>query len=255
MDWAERRRFTIGAILIAVVLVVLAIALTAVVYEAPSCVDNKQNQSETGIDCGGPCTNLCTAQQEPPVTPVPRLLRNSAGRTDLIASIENRNSDAAAKRVPYTIKLYDANLTFIKEIKGFVDLPPRSIVPLFIPGVAFGGDLGMRASLEIVASEVAWYTLATDPRVIPKVESSPPSGSSSAPRIEATLTNTSLTTLANVHVVALVRDTTSGNVIAASETVVPTIAPQGKAVATFTWNEPFASPSVRVEILPVIPLP
>lgn len=75
------------------------------------------------------------------------------------------------------------------------------------------------------------------------------------PRVVAVLTNPSISTMVRVPVVALVRDTSTGNVVAASQTVVPVIAPQGTAEALFTWNEPFRASSVRVEVLPVVPLP
>jgi hypothetical protein len=255
MDWASQRRFTIVAIIIAVALVILAVTLTATLYAPPSCVDHKQNQDEFGIDCGGSCPYLCNVQEEPPSTPTPRLLRNSAGRTDLVASVQNRNNSAAAKNIPYVIKLYDADLSFVRSIEGTLDLPPRATVPIFIPGVAFGGRPGIHASLEIASTSAKWYTMTADPRILPKVAVKPPSGTIAAPRIEAVLSNQSLTTLSKVHVVALVHDGLNGNVIAASETVIPVIYPQAMATAVFTWNEPFSSSSVTVEVLPVIPLP
>ena len=255
MNWAAQRRFTIVAILVAVALVILAIILTATFYKAPSCVDNKQNQDEVGVDCGGSCPYLCTSQEEEPSTPTPRLLINSAGRVDLVAQVQNRNSDAAAKDVPYAVKIYDSNLTFVKEITGYVDLPPRATVPVFIPGVVYGGQPGMRASLSIASTSVNWYRVAGDPRIVPKIDVQPPSGTTSAPRVGVVLSNATLSTLTNVRLVAYVRNSLNGNVVAASATVVPMLAPQGSATAIFTWNEPFAAGAVSVEVLPVIPLP
>jgi len=255
MNWAAQRRFTIVATLIAVAIVVFAVVFAVSFYAPPSCVDNKQNQEEYGVDCGGPCPYLCGTQAVEPSTPAPRLLRNSTGRVDLVASVQNRNSDAAAKDVPYTVRIYNADLTFVKAVEGTIDLPPRATVPVFIPGVVYGGELGTRATLSIASSSVNWYRVEADPRVVPRVDVQPLGGTLAAPRVNATLYNPTLTALFEVRLIALVRDTATGNVVAASATVVPALAPQDRAYATFTWNEPFAAQAVSVEVLPVIPLP
>lgn len=254
MHWATRRRLTIGAALVVAVLMALALFLTVALYQPPSCVDHAQNQDEEGIDCGGSCAYLCRAGEEAPITPVPRLLRNASGRSDLVASIENRNSDAAAKNVSFSVKVYDAQFAFVREITGSLDLPPRTVMPIFIPGVAGASEGEMHASLEIATSTLHWVRVAGDPRIVPVVAHTQLSGTTTAPRVEAILTNPSITSLSRIPVVALVRDTASGNVIAASQTVV-TIVPQGETKAIFTWNEPFKSLSVRIEVIPVVPLP
>ncbi len=255
MDWAKKRRITIALILGAVFIAILAAILVASLYEAPSCVDRTQNQEEEGIDCGGPCSLLCTVKQIPPNTPNPRVLRNSSGRSDLVALVENVNVDVAAKNVPYTIQLFTHDLNFIKEIKGQIDLPPRSTVPIFIDGVLSGGPAGTRATLSIATSSTRWFAMPTDKRNIPRVARTSIAGSTAAPRIEAVLTNDSIIAIRNMIVIALVRDATTGNIVAASRTKVQEVPAQGSATALFTWNEPFVSVSVRTEIIPIIPLP
>ena len=54
----------------------------------------------------------------------------------------------------------------------------------------------------------------------------------------------------NTTLVATIFDE-AGNAIAASQTFVPTLSSQGTAPLTFTWNQAFAAPVARVEILPV----
>ncbi len=253
--WAAQRRLTILLILGAVVLLVIAGISFKVFYTAPSCFDTKQNQDEEGIDCGGSCPYRCTAQEVAPTVLFTQTLRNSTGRTDIIASIENKNIDVAAKNVPYSVKLYSSTQNLIKEVRGILDLPPRATVPVFIPGVVSNGQVVAHAFLEIPDSAPQWFAVMNDPRVVPKA--SPPTlgGTPSAPRIEAVLTNQSLTTnLLNVHAVVIVHDVT-GNIIAASETVLPSIPAQGRATALFTWNEAFPGVASLIEVVPVVLLP
>lgn len=236
-----------------VVVAIIASGLTLVFYKAPSCTDNKQNQDEAGVDCGGSCAYLCTMQVAPPTVLYALPLINSSGRTDLIARIENKNQTAAAKGVPYSVKLYTTNLAFIKEVTGTVDLPPRSSVPLFIPGIASGAEV-VRVTFSIAPSAPQWFTVVQDPRIVPTVAHTKLIGTPEAPRVEADLMNPSIRPLTSVHAVVLVHGT-SGNVIAASETILPTIPAQGQATALFTWNEAFPGTPSLVEVVPVVGMP
>lgn len=253
MRWATKRRLIVGAIIVGVLLIIGAAAVTISVYEPPSCVDRKQNQDEEDIDCGGSCPYLCTTRQEAPVTPLPRLLKGANGRIDLVASIENRNFEAAAKDVKFVIRIYDEQLALVREIKDSIDLPPRTLMPIFIPGVATDGAT-LRASLEVDMASLRWYEISDDPRILPIVTQTILGGTAAAPRVETTLTNPSVARLIRIPVIALIRDNATSNVIAASKTVV-TLESQADAKATFTWNEPFDTPSVRIDIIPVVALP
>ena len=79
-------------------------------------------------------------------------------------------------------------------------------------------------------------------------------GSTSSPRVTATLSNPDVAPMRNIRVIAIVRDL-SGNAIGVSETLIQTIPALGKATATFTWNAPFKGVPVSIQALPVIPLP
>ena len=96
--------------------------------------------------------------------------------------------------------------------------------------------------------------MADDPRTIPTVLSTTRGGTTNAPLIQAVLANPSGQALSNVRVIVFVHDAHT-DVIAASQTVVPTIPAQGHAVASFTWNNKFSSAPASIEVVPIIPLP
>jgi len=253
MSWAARRRFIILLIVGAIVVAFLATVLISTFYKTPSCTDGVQNQSETGIDCGGSCLYLCVAEVQLPTILFTKALTNSAGRTDVVALIENKNATAAAKNVPYTITLYGSEQEILRVIDGTIDLPPNTRVPVYLAGAVSGQEV-TSAFLEIVASAPQWFTLVTDPRIVPTVVSVARSGSTQAPRVETVITNPSTTELANVRLVVLIEDAEKG-VIAASETIVPALPAQGKASAVFTWNSAFVGVPASIAVMPVIPLP
>ncbi|OYV27694.1 MAG: hypothetical protein B7W98_01260, partial [Parcubacteria group bacterium 20-58-5] len=166
----------------------------------------------------------------------------------------NKNINAAARNVPYTITIYGTKQIILQTLSGTLDLPPGATATVYIPGARTGKQTVVSAFLTIAPSAPAWFTMTNDPRTIPGVSNTTESGSPDAPRIDAVLTNGSAAPLSGVQVVVLVRNV-QGSVIAASQTVVPTIPAQGQATATFTWNNAFPDAPASIEVVPVIPLP
>lgn len=254
MSWAAQRKLVIALIVGAIVVAFLTIVIISALYKTPSCSDGVQNQNEAGIDCGGPCAHLCTDLQQPPTVLFTKVLDNGAGRTDVVALVQNKNPNAAAKNVPYAITLYSASHVFLQTLSGTIDLPPSAITPVYVTGVNSGNQKVASAFLEVAASAPQWFSMTTDPRIIPMVLNTTSSGVTGAPRIEATLANPSATALSNVRALVLILNAQK-SVIAASETVVPTIPAQGQATAIFTWNSAFESMPTLIQVLPIIPLP
>lgn len=253
MTWATRRKIFVGTILGSIVVASAAIIFIATVYETPSCIDGAQNQDEVGIDCGGSCPYLCTNEQAAPTVLFTKALSNGSGRIDIIASIENKNLTAAARNVPYRVRVYGATQNVIREVTGTIDLPPGATQPVFIPGVASSRDTVTRAFLEIDPKAPRWFMLSPDARVVPLVSNTRFGGTQQTPRVEATLTNVTANEMRDVVVVVLIHDV-QGSVIGASSTVIPRIDPQGKAVALFTWNGPFEGTPTLIEAIPLVPL-
>ncbi|MFZ1074834.1 MAG: hypothetical protein WAN50_00455 [Minisyncoccia bacterium] len=254
MSWATKRRLFILLIIGSVVAAFLAVVLIATFYKSPSCSDGVQNQGETGIDCGGPCPYRCALDEQPPVVLFTQVLPNN-GRTDIIASVENKNIDAAAKDVPYTIALYDANHAHLRDISGMFDLPAAQSVPIFVPNVFADTQIVVASAfLTVDPSAPKWFSMTNDPRIVPSVSNITQTGTAAAPRIEAVLSNPSATLLNDVLTIVVVKDM-QGNVIAASQTIVPLIPAQGQATATFTWNGAFSTTTASIQVTPIIPFP
>ncbi len=254
MSWALRRRLIVTIIVGALIVSFLAVVLISALYKAPSCTDGVQNQGEQGIDCGGPCAYLCTALMEPPTVLYTQAIGNGEGRIDVVATVENKNLSAAAKRVPYSIQLFNAKQQLVKNVQGYLDLPPGATVPVYIPGMSSGAANSLNAFLTVSSDAINWYTATRDPRIVPTISNVRAAGSTSAPRVAAVMTNPGLVVLANVRAVVLVRND-KGDVIAASQTVVASLPPGGTAPIVFTWGAAFSGVPASIEIDPIIPLP
>ncbi len=87
---------------------------------APSCFDKKQNQNETGIDCGGVCGTVClpAGLQKIEIINQVKVFSLAAGRIELLAKIQNANAGLAARSFGYHFDLYGEDNTFIRAIPG-----------------------------------------------------------------------------------------------------------------------------------------
>lgn len=250
LDWAKRMRLMIVGGIAAVTFLLVAGVAIAVFYKVPTCTDQKLNQDEEGIDCGGSCLRICTAQVASPVVLFARPL-SVLGRTDVVAYIQNPNKNAQAKNAPYSIELYGADAILITRVTGTVDIPAGKTVPLFVRAVTKGSVVA-RAFVTLPTDTIVWNKTAgvyTSPEV---KDASLSEGN--APRIAARIENTTFDPFFEVRAIGVVFDA-EGNVIAASETLVPVLKAQSSFPVTFTWNEPFATPAARFEVVPVVRLP
>lgn len=241
------------AIIGGVVLIAAGVFAYLTLHKAPSCMDGKQNADEEGVDCGGSCTYLCSAGLVNPSALFVRSIRTASGRTDVIAYIKNPNLSAAAKGVPYTIELYNAAHAVIASRDGIADLAPASDTVVYIPNFFSGGEAVDRAFLSFTDASYQWFRYDAPPQV-PAIANPQVTGTAAAPRVEAKITNPFPTTLRNIKLFATVFDS-EGNAIAASQTLIPELPPQGQTSAVFTWNEPFAGEVSRIEVKPAVPLP
>ncbi|MDP3014834.1 MAG: hypothetical protein Q8N28_00195 [bacterium] len=82
---------------------------------AATCFDNRQNQSETGIDCGGPC-QACEIKTL--ILPEVSWLKYfpTDSQTVIAAEIKNSNLNYAADYFSYTVDVYDNGGVKIKSL-------------------------------------------------------------------------------------------------------------------------------------------
>ena len=250
MDWAHSRRLTVIGVLIAGVITVLAILAFAIFYKTPTCTDRTMNGGETGVDCGGPCQAVCSAEAQPASVRFARVLQQS-GRNDLIAYIDNPNTDAYAPQADLLVDIYrEDGHTLQKRVR--LPLPSRTATPLFITDIA--NSAVQRAFVSFASGSPMWVKGTGGTEAMPKASNISVADVSGRPSITATVTNPIAYPEHTVPFIATVF-AADGTIIAASQTVVPLIPAQGSASVVFTWNEAFSQPYARIEIVPVLALP
>ncbi len=251
-EWSLRRKRIIFSFSLFCLVLLIGVPLFFFLHKAPTCSDGSQNGDESGVDCGGSCKLLCKAESLPLITKGDaRVLRVATSTYEVVASVENPNVGANVLRASFTFKVFAASSTVpIKVIEGETYIPKSSTFVLFEGPFDLGDKTPARATLDWDRDTLVWQRdMSKAPNL--NIDRSIISNLGSSPRLEARLHNDSLEDVRNIELVALIYDE-RGNIIGSSKTFVDTLYPGGDSPLVFTWPNPFAATSTRVEILPRI---
>lgn len=246
MSWAARRQFLYAMVALVIVLGIAGWAGYAVFSTTSTCMDGKQNQNETGVDCGGACSRLCADVARAPVIKWSRAFRSGPNLYTLAAYVENNNPGASAMRVPYAFRLFDDKNLLILEKNGVADLPPMQTVPVVETGVDVGNRTVARAFLEFSKVPV-WNR--TDAAKLPSVRITAQELAGDASRLSSTVVNEGNSDARNITLIAVLFDK-NGTAQAASKSFIERIPRGGSQTVVFTWPEP-AQNIVRAEVTAV----
>jgi hypothetical protein len=247
--WAAKKRSIIILSVSVIGFVFFSIYIVIKMYQPPSCYDNKMNQEEVGIDCGGPCALMCSSQ----IFPVKTLWTRSFEVTDsmwsLISYAENPNPASFSHKADYKFRLFDRDDILIKEVEGSTFLTHDPIVPVFEGRVDVADWVPYRTEFEWVGTPV-WYRIENVYEVA--IEEKTLTNTAERPTIQARLVNKEPYLLEDIEVIAIVYGIDK-NAIAVSKTYVDRLSPRGKRNIVFSWPNPFAKEAERIQIVTRIP--
>ncbi len=235
-QWAFWRRVQYGSVFSFFLMMFFGWIYMANFYQPANCFDNKQNGSESGVDCGGKCVRICAIDVLEPQVLWAKSFKVSGSQYNAVAYVENKNVIAASPEVRYTFFLYEKGQVIVKR-SGVTVLPPNSESPIFEARIDTGGRVPDKTELVIEPPEL-WQP-AVDTRKQFRVVNRQLFDADGRPRLEATIENTELFESKNVEVVATLFDT-SHNPLTVSRTFVDNFAPRSTEKVTFTWPEPIA---------------
>lgn len=247
-SWGTRRRNLIITIFLCGVFVLIAITSFNFFYKDPNCFDGKQNQGETGIDCGGPCALLCPHETVAPLVKWNRYFEVVPGIYNAVAYIENQNPHAKTENVNYKFTLFDDKNVILAENYGSVDLRPAEIIPVIADAMNTGRMIPSRMTFEI-DREVVWHRAEQRPRLI-RLKNEQLFYDNRAPRVSAELENTSHFPVKNIKLIVILYNN-EGNAVGVSRTMVEEILSNQIRNVLFTWPQDFSSTVSRFEIFPL----
>lgn len=122
----------------------------------PTCFDNKQNQGEEEIDCGGPNCPTCEIRHLKPIEslPVQFLDAGGQGRSTILVELRNPNEGWGAQQFNYVINFYNSSSTPVASLSGVSFIYSGEIKYLILPGVVLDSSLVTRS--ETLISSPNW---------------------------------------------------------------------------------------------------
>lgn len=234
MEWSQKRKILYALSFAGVVILLAAYPTYQLINKAPTCFDQKQNGTETGVDCGGGCALVCASDVKPPHAVWAKVFPINGQTYDIGAYVENTNVNAGVKSARYTIRVLDGAGQTLVEKKGATELTPESRVLLFETGVTFPGTPD-RVELSFDTADLTRWTKATTAPSPVVTKNQIFKNADTKPRFDAVLVNTdSVNEVTNLTLSAIIYDT-QRNPTAVSKTFVDRIAKGGEQNIFFTW--------------------
>ncbi|MEK7461933.1 MAG: vWA domain-containing protein, partial [Patescibacteria group bacterium] len=238
-QWSIQRKRIVLAIVVSALFVMIGVPGFFIFYRAPACNDLKQNGDETGVDCGGSCQLLCTAQSLPLISKGdPRIFEFGQGVYGVAAVVENPNIAAEILHARYTLKLFEkTSLVPVRTIESETFVPNTNTFIVFEGPIDLEDRQLDRATLEWHTDTFVWQKNTQTVRNV-ETRSILLTREDTKPRVGALLVNDSLNEVSNIELTALVSGD-DGNLIAAAKTFVEKLASGYSVPITFNWSEPF----------------
>lgn len=250
MSWASRRRtaYTVGVIIFFAVVIGGPLAYWYLSVP-PTCSDGIQNQRETSIDKGGPCSVLDESSLQQYALLWARSFRVRDGSYNAVAYIQNPNKEAGVRSARYRFGLYDAKNILIAEREGTMYIMPGATTPVIEARIDVGNRIVAHTYFEFT-EPFTWERMKNNATAI-SVSNKDISDVTGAPRLSALAQNNAVVAQQDVAFVAVVFDP-AGNAFAASATSLQRLDAGETAAVTFTWPDPFAMQPSRLDVIPLV---
>ena len=236
LDWATKRKLIYLGIIFGVIFFLVLVPIFVFFYDDPTCLDGVKNQGESGTDCGGPCSKLCSFEVETPKVLWSRSFKLSQGFYNAVALVENSNINAGTNLISYVFRLKNSDGTVLAERSGSTFIPnARGVVTIFEPDFRVGEEV-VSTDFEFIG-EAEWQKDGIpSPDII--VRNHLLSRGTSSPRLDAKIESQEIAKIPRLEVVAVIFDG-SGTPIGSSRTFVNNLESGKVTDLVFTWPLPF----------------
>jgi hypothetical protein len=249
MSWASRRQFKYATgVIIFLGLIIFAFAYPYI-FKKPTCTDNKQNGTETGVDCGGTCSLMCKSDISEPVVLWSRAFHVTGNNYNLVAYVENRNNKSGVVKAPYEFRVYDTNNKLLGRKQGVTFIPPNQQFAIFESRF----DSGQNEIKSVVfdfPSPLTWVkkepTLQTIDINVNKIVFN---DDKDTPSLTAVLNNYSIYDIPEFNIVAILYDIDHNAINASKTTTRNKLMSNTSLPLVFTWPETLSAIPVMKDVI------
>ncbi len=234
--WATKRRFVYGGGTVLVLFIVIGGLFWKIFYKAPTCFDGTQDGDETGIDCGGGCTRLCTSDALDPVVLWSKIFNISGDVYSAVALAENPNVNSENPAVNYRFDIYDTDNKLITSKEGQTSIPKGKKFLILEPGIVIKNRKVKSADFTFLQFSAWQKNTTVEPSI--DLKYSELLSTSTSPHITGTIINNSIENIHQVELDAIVLDG-NDNAVAASRTYIDNLLKRTSQDFVFTWPKPY----------------
>ncbi|MDP2696384.1 MAG: hypothetical protein Q8O87_04040 [bacterium] len=207
------------------------IILTLIIYGAyswvilsrpASCFDDRQNQAEVGVDCGGPCVPCGLENVVVLATTTPQLLSVDGNTTGAMVEVRNLNTDFGAEIFDYDLNFYNAGGEELSSISGISFIYPSEVKLIVEPIVNL--PIGQIVKSEVVISNITWATAADFIKPALQTRDIQTKASSGGAVVSGLAINNNSYPIPEIRVAAVVADAL-GNNLGVSKTLLRDVVP------------------------------
>ena len=245
MSWAQKRRLIYILGFTTIFLSIVIPLIFYFFYQEPTCSDNKQNQNELGVDCGGPCELLCSFQYIPLNVLWSRFSWVSENTYHVIAYIENPNFNFQANDIDYIFKLYDSSGKLIAERSGQTFIPANRINAIFEADLIAEGQPKL---IEFSISTPKYWSKKENAEKILSISGLTLSDKEAGTNLNFKLSNNTVNFFKKIELIAIVYDG-KGLVKDFSRTIVDSLSDKESRLIDFNWFRNLGGNYSRSEII------
>lgn len=234
MDFRRKRQLVILLVAVAVAAGILFLFARRLIPQ-PTCFDNRKNQGEEEVDCGGPCAPCALKHQEPLVIAwPPRFFLAGEHQYDIVAELRNPNL-ALGGTFLYSFQIFDNTGFLLAEQKGRSFIYPGETMHLIENAFQTERTID-HVNFEITGMNFALFRGAEPDLIAGRKTYDIQIGRQGKriSRVSAVLANRTLEDQKNIMVNALLYDK-DGNLIGVSKTVVDSLASGSSVPLEFLW--------------------
>jgi len=242
------RRQLAAFVVVAVVFGVIAFFFASRFLPSPTCFDNRKNQGELGVDCGGPC-GPCELKNPKSLTVFwTRLAHADSGVYDAVALVENPNEVLSSPSLQYEFAFFDATGE-IGRRTGSTFIFPQERIYVVEPDITLSRE-PVRVEFKIISSDwqvgqVVLPILVVENRQYRIRETAGRRQSA----VEATIANTSPFDFRRMETSVVVLDK-DGNVMGANRVVNENIGAGSTIDVLSLWPSELSGDAATIEVRP-----
>lgn len=207
VSWGLRRQL-VGFLLFLILAVASGYGIYTQLIPRATCSDGRQNSTETGVDCGGACSRVCSGEAEDLRVAWSKVFPSTiAGAYDVAALVLNPNLAHGLSELHYRFSLFDADNKLVAEREGDTFVNPGEQVALYEPNIATGRRVPLRAYVQFEGPEyeLPWRKGLIPIRPVLSVDSAQLNAEED-PELVGQLANRSIADAVGIQAVAILLD-------------------------------------------------